>query len=62
MQSKLWDRGDDWVCSSYDVIHELDESSKRIRKNKFALKKSWEGTEMAFVSEDIRSAFGSKVT
>lgn len=61
MQSKFWDRGDDWVCSSYDVIHELDESSKRIRKNKFALKKIWEGTEMAFVSEDIRSAFGSKV-
>lgn len=32
MQSKLWDRGDDWVCSSYDVIHELDESSKRVGK------------------------------
>lgn len=56
MQSKLGGWEDDLVCSSYDVIHELDESSKITRKNKFALKKSWKSSEIVFVSEDIRSA------
>ena len=59
MQSKLGGWGDDLFCSSYDVIRELDESSKITRKNKFALKKSWKCTEMLFVSEDIMSAFES---
>lgn len=41
------------IGSNYDVIHKLNESSKRIRKNKFSLKKSWKSAEMIFVSEDI---------
>lgn len=59
MQSKLGGWGDDLVCISYDVIHELYESSKITRKSKFALKKSWKSTEIVFVSEDIRSPFES---